>query len=503
MWLGLSRAGKALEARELRSGSLTLGRDASCDVVLDDDEASRTHARITVQPDGSLVVEDLGSLNGSFVDGARIEGPTAVGDGGKVRVGETTIAISETDPSHSTRLAAGPAATEIAAGAAAPTPPGAAPQPDQTQSQFFRSPKGQSTIRRALGADSGIRALAARSRRNSIIAIAAGVVAVIAIAAGVLFATGVLPPRLTIAELVSQTRPSAVLVNALVEGRAEPVGSGTGWVLDEAEGLIVTNAHVAQRGESVEIEVDGEGRETEIVGVAPCEDLAVLRVEDTSALRELPLGSQAELRQGERVVALGFPRSISDREELVATVGAFSVVKTRRSNVPHPVDPSRQDPRLRPLVNVVRIDAAINPGNSGGPLVNREGELVGVNTFGAEDTQNENYAIGVDRVLEITDQIRAGETPAWLGMNFDPVDRALSRVDGRVPGLHVTSVQDGTRAQAAGFGDGPVALTAVDGRPVDSFESYCTALEGKVTGDVAEIDYLTTVGPDRRTLTLE
>src|SRR6201999_33677 len=94
---------------------------------------------------------------------------------------------------------------------------------------------------------------------------------------------------------------STVLVQAQ-EG-ARRTGSGTRWVLDAAGGLGVTNAHVGNSGSRFHIGVETSLRRATVVGVAPCQDLAVLRVADTRGLRALPLGSQRDLRQGETVVA--------------------------------------------------------------------------------------------------------------------------------------------------------------------------------------------------------
>lgn len=150
--------------------------------------------------------------------------------------------------------------------------------------------------------------------------------------------------------VVQRVVPSTVFVEARRDGRR--VGSGTGWVLDGPDGLIVTNAHVVNGGTTMLVGAGRQVADAAIVGVAPCEDLAVLRVGDLSGLRSLPLGNQSALEQGETVVAVGYPANASSEASLTSTTGVVSVVRTayreRALDVPR-------------YSNVVQTDAAINP----------------------------------------------------------------------------------------------------------------------------------------------
>jgi S1-C subfamily serine protease len=253
-------------------------------------------------------------------------------------------------------------------------------------------------------------------------------------------------------------------------------------VLDAEEGLVVTNAHVVNEAVDFSVRIGDEAQErpAELVGVAPCEDLAVLRVSDTDGLVTMPLGSQSEIRQGDTVVALGYPASLSADDELIATEGVVSVVQTRATLG----DGQRYE-------NALQTDAVINPGNSGGPLVNEDNELVGVNTFKtvAEGIEGQFYAIGVDRVSLIADRLRRGESIAWNGMGFfyprqesDLTERGLPPV----PGLVVERAAPGTPAAEAGFGQGPVLIVAIDGTPVDpTIGSWCAAVGDLQSGQSA------------------
>jgi S1-C subfamily serine protease len=333
-----------------------------------------------------------------------------------------------------------------------------------------------------------------RLRRTTRWSVIVGAAAVIAAAVVVVLAvTGALggdddPPAAEgIPEIVDRVRPSTVVVTTLAGG--EPAGSGTGWVLDAEEGLIVTNNHVTNGGTAWSVGVDDDQRDARLVAAAPCEDLALLQVEDTSDLVTLPLGSQSELRQGQTVVAVGFPGTASSRANLTTTTGVVSVVSTR-------FDLAGVDVPRYP--NVIQTDAVINPGNSGGPLVNTSSELVGVNSagitlLGGRAIQGQGYAIGVDRVKEIVPQLRDGRSIGFTGIGVahitDPSEFAAELSAAGLPltpGLAVVSVVPGSPADEAGLGDRPVVITAVNGTPMDgSLPAYCAAIGGGESGSEA------------------
>src|SRR5439155_3754516 len=102
--------------------------------------------------------------------------------------------------------------------------------------------------------------------------------------------------------------------------------TGTGFVLDAGNGLVVTNFHVVNGGSSFSVGVNGNLRPARIAGAAPCDDLAVVQVADNSGMETFPLGSQGDLRQGEQVVAVGYPASVSIYDELSSTTGIVSCV---------------------------------------------------------------------------------------------------------------------------------------------------------------------------------
>ena len=440
MWLKVrSQEGEHQPVR-VAGDRFVIGRDSDCDLVLTDDlKVSRRHAYLKTRSDGRATLHDLGSSNGTWVDGRAITS-TLLAGGESVRVGDTEL-LSERE------TAPAPAVST-------------APRPASQESLVRR---GQSAVQRAL--------LQRSVRRATVLGAAA---VVLAVGATALLATGALE-RDSSEEIVAKVTPSTVLIEA--RRGEEKAGTGSGWVLDAAAGLIVTNAHVINSGTAFKAGVGDRLRDARVVGAAPCEDLALLRVDDPSGLRTLALGSQAALRLGEPVVAIGFPGSASLSSKLTSTTGVISVVRStyREPAVDVPVYP-----------NVVQTDAAINPGSSGGPLVDSDGKLVGVNSAGRTKSadgrviQGQSYAVGVDRVKEVTAVLRQGRSLGWTGMSFEyPAPSA------DVPaGLVVSGAAEGSAAATAGFGRKPLVVTAVNGAQVErSLASYCDAVRGLRSGE--------------------
>lgn len=286
----------------------------------------------------------------------------------------------------------------------------------------------------------------------------------------------------SVAALIKKVSPSVVQVlvsgygpiesgergsTAAVIGRQRAVGSG--FVIDSA-GYIVTNAHVvagAQRVQVVVPEGPGDGSlqailsartnivPARVVGVAREIDLALLKVDNVS-LPALPLASYRNIHQGEVVLAFGSPEGLRN------TV-TFGVV----SSVARQTDPDS------PLV-YIQTDAPINPGNSGGPLVNVDGEVVGINTFIlSESGGNEGlgFAIPSSVVNVAYQQIRKfghiHRTQIGIGVQtISPILAAAMHLP-RSYGVIVSDVLPGSPAIAAGLRVGDVLLT-VDGRSADS-----------------------------------
>jgi len=455
MWLVFETGGNAGRSREASGARFVLGRDSTCDLVVPDERAPRQHAFLNVYPDGRAELHDMGSANGTFVNGHRLTGPVLLAGGEQVQIGETVLRTSLTKPTAK--------ATEI----------GVVPV------DLREGSASASTIERI------------KLRRSARTATVVGALAIIAVGTAVaLFATGVIggggdEPR-PVSAVVKDLRPSTVRILAIT---GDSGAGGTGWVYDAKQGLIVTNQHVVNEGESFQVVVNDQPRTARLMGSAPCDDLAVLKVTDTSGLVTLPLAAQSDVSEGDTVVAVGYPGSSSTKANLTANTGVVSVAKTSydtRDAVDVPAYP-----------NVIQTDTPINPGNSGGPLVDLEGKLVGVNSAGVTNRRNriiqgQNYAIGVDRVKEVVPDLARGRSLYWTGIGLDYVPNPAEQMPSSgvtQPGLLIDNIVPGSPA-ANGFPK-PSFVVAVNGKSLDgTLQSYCEAVKAGAT-DKAEFTVLT------------
>ncbi len=194
-------------------------------------------------------------------------------------------------------------------------------------------------------------------------------------------------------------------------------GAGTGFIIDAAEGLILTNNHVVENANKIEVAFYGDESDVEyeakIVGRDPLTDSALIQLlkKPAAALQQVRFGDSDQMQPGDFVVAIGNPFNFNH----TVTVGVISALGR-----PFPVGPGRS-------VNMLQTDAAINPGNSGGPLLNVRGEVVGINTAILSDrAQASNMGIGfavpINLVRELVPQLRAGKvTRGMIGVSIAPV----------------------------------------------------------------------------------
>jgi S1-C subfamily serine protease len=432
-------AGKTVQAQ---GNEFTIGRDASCDLTLNDGKASRRHAALRVLPDGRATLYDLGSSNGTYVNGQRVQ-TTLLSGGEQVQIGDTVLS-----PAPAAQPAATSAGQAAAVAAAAPPPAPQAPPPGPptqahaptqappTQPLGGFPPPNTSPISRPSRTQSAIQRIMLQRAVNRATII--GIVAIVlVVAVGVLALLGVFssdaPKTASNADIVEDVKDSTFFV---VTFKGDSAGRGTGWVWDAKQGLIVTNAHVTAGGASwsvatgdhLKIEVVGQGtpdanvvagpngKDAKLLGQANCEDIAVLKV-DPAGLVDLPRGTQGELRIGDRAVAVGYPSTQNTTTsdvfmepgftsgDLTATSGDVAQVQTTFGAIP---GEGPDDPEIGPYQNVILTDTVINKGNSGGPLVNEDSELIGMNSAGRTDIVGQNYAVGVDRIEQIVPQLLGG-----------------------------------------------------------------------------------------------
>ena len=275
--------------------------------------------------------------------------------------------------------------------------------------------------------------------------------------------------------------PSVVKIT--VQGQ-QGEGSGSGVILS-SDGVILTNNHVvevAEGGGTLSVSFDdGSTAEAEVVGTDPLTDLAIIQAKDVSGLTPATLGSSDNLDVGEEVVAVGSPFGL----EATVTTGIVSALA-------RPVSAGDSTSTSTDTTYpAIQTDAAINPGNSGGPLVNMQGQVVGINSsirtsssMGEGGSIGLGFAIPLDQVLPIIDQLRNGETPTHARLGVTVTD-ASSR-DGLLAGAGISSVSDGSAAADAGLEEGDV-VTEVDGRLVSGSESLVATIRGYRPGDTVTL----------------
>ena len=246
---------------------------------------------------------------------------------------------------------------------------------------------------------------------------------------------------------------------------AKSLGSG---VIIDAKGILLTNDHVIS-GASKILATTKTGRELEceVIGSDADNDLAVLRVKRPgAALPTIHMGTSSDVLIGETVVAIGNPYGLSN----TVTAGVLSAVGR---SVP--------GENQRVYSDFLQIDAPINPGNSGGPVVNIQGDMIGVATAIVGGAQGIGFAIPVDRAKRIVaDLVKFGEVkPVWTGLHGRTV---TSRSDEERPrGFRVRRVEPGSPAEKAGIRPGD-QIVSVDATPIDSADSFQTVLSTRGPG---------------------
>ncbi|HKQ62249.1 MAG TPA: trypsin-like peptidase domain-containing protein [Candidatus Polarisedimenticolaceae bacterium] len=251
-------------------------------------------------------------------------------------------------------------------------------------------------------------------------------------------------------ELVARTAPAVVTV---LNGR----GQGSGFVL-APDGLLLTNAHVVDRARQLKVGIaDGSEVEGRLVGADAATDLAVVRI-DAATLPSLRLADRQRVRVGQLVVAIGNPLHF-DRSVSLGVVSAL--------------DRTLPTPAGRPLEGLIQTDAAINPGNSGGPLVDADGEVVGVNTAIVPFAQGLGFAVPAHTANWVAPVlIRHGEVRRpLLGIAARGVELGapLAREAGQSRAVLVAAISSGAPAARAELRPGDLLLSA-DGEPLASID---------------------------------
>jgi len=258
------------------------------------------------------------------------------------------------------------------------------------------------------------------------------------------------------------------------ERRQQHTSLGSGVIIDGVRGLILTNAHVIQRSGTVKVVLQDEREyEARIIGADPDSDLAVLKIAPKEKLPSIAMGNSDDLMIGETVIAIGNPFGFSH----TVTTGVISALN--RS--------IRTDDRV--FQDFIQIDASINPGNSGGPLLNINGELIGINTAIYAKAQGIGFAIPISKARRtVEDLIRYGEVkPAWIGLVVQDLDERVAqylKYPGR-KGVVLKTVEDESPAQRAGFREGDILL-ALGNKKIAGLDDYLAASRAVTAGETLE-----------------
>lgn len=261
---------------------------------------------------------------------------------------------------------------------------------------------------------------------------------------------------------------------------------GSGVIIDK-RGIVVTNSHVVRNAEEIRVNLsDGRHFTAKLLGESSAYDVAVLQLENPADLPVAQLGDSDSLVVGEWAIAIGNPfGNLIDDSQPTVTAGVISA--TRR-------DIKAQATESGVYKNMIQTDAAINPGNSGGPLVNGDGQVIGINTFiftSGGGSIGLGFAIPINLVQRLVVEIREhGKVRvAWPGMQVQQPTEAIAQRLGwaDMGGLAVTVVDPRGPAARAGVRSGD-RIRRVNGRKTDTVEDAQASIYGSQVGDLLRLD---------------
>ena len=262
--------------------------------------------------------------------------------------------------------------------------------------------------------------------------------------------------------------------------RERSLGSG---VIVDAKGFIVTNRHVVDKADRIRVRFEddppGVQHDAKVIGVDQETDLAVIKVDVDRSLPAAKMGNSDSMQVGDWVLAVGSPFGLSE------TVTAGIVSAKGRDIVPN-----------RQFQTFIQTDAAINPGNSGGPLVNMNGEVIGINTAILSETNayaGVGFALPSKTVVDVYNQLTGPEhrvSRGSIGIMFDAVENpAIARVYGSGSGVTISSVVAGSPADQAGLKVGDT-ITTVDGKKVSKGSELVADIASRKAGSKVSLGFL-------------
>ncbi|WP_298201569.1 trypsin-like peptidase domain-containing protein [Desulfosporosinus sp.] len=290
-----------------------------------------------------------------------------------------------------------------------------------------------------------------------------------------------------VAQIAKNVGPAVVGVSNLQSSRGisgnsnlQAAGSGSGFIIDAEKGYIATNNHVITGAQKITVSLsDGRTLDAKLIGADPRTDLAVLQISDTTNLTAVALGDSSKVEVGESVVAIGNPGG--DEFARSVTTGVISATN-RTLNLQGVAS-----------YNLIQTDAAINPGNSGGPLVNYQGQVIGINSVKYAETGFEGmgFAIPISDALPTIQQLIASgvaKHPA-LSVSTDDQYNTYAKTNNKPQGAYISGVTQNGPAAKAGIQQGDVITKINDGQIQNSSDLIRELYKNKV-GDKVTITYI-------------
>ncbi|MGM0410147.1 MAG: S1C family serine protease [Bacillota bacterium] len=253
-------------------------------------------------------------------------------------------------------------------------------------------------------------------------------------------------------------------------------GYGSGFIVSE-KGYIVTNQHVIDGADKIETTINGfeDPVPAEVVWSDSSLDLAILKVDVDKDLTVLEMGNSDDIRPGDWAIAIGNPFGF----EHTVTTGVISALQ-------RPIKVPTNGGQVREYKNLIQIDAAINPGNSGGPLLNIDGNVVGINTAVSSQGQGIGFAIPINEIKPIVNELEeTGEiTRPWLGISFGDINTDIKEyfnLDSE-KGVVVMSVVNDSPAEEAGLQKYDI-IKEIDKQEIEGSDDLVDIINNKEIGE--------------------
>ena len=268
-------------------------------------------------------------------------------------------------------------------------------------------------------------------------------------------------------DLVLVCKPAVVGIASLGKNY-QSIGTG---VCINSQSYILTNNHVVQDGNVINLYLsNGDTTNAKIVWTDASSDLAILKAQ--TSVPYLPLAKAGSYKSGDEVVAIGTPLDLAFKHS--ATKGIISAV-----NRTIKVD---NDDGQSTLYNLIQHDASINPGNSGGPLINMQGQIIGINTVKVTDAEGMGFAIPVDTFAPVISKVSANGSYDTTYLGIFGYDNGLNHIGSGASGYYIKTVATNSPASKIGLKSGDV-ITAVDGQTISLARDLKIALYNHQVGD--------------------